>query len=582
MKLFKNVDDSVHQYDYSCLANYCQRHTKHTKYCFKPNSDTCRFGYPKKEQPISQLILNEKNNQYEYVSKRNDALMNGHDRFMLELWRANMDLQSIISLYAVINYIAKYTSKSEKKSNSFDEFIKLFLQNENEFKNMGLNEFVTKTLMKNIVNRDYSAQETCFYLMSYQLVQCSRSFKKIYLNFDEDPFVFVNFPNHSNETQQNYSDRSKDEDPQNNTQDDSNQLPLNNFSNVKLLSRKINYLKEYENRSPQFNDRTFPQFFAKTYKKNKQYVERKNGKDTILQITPSIFNKDPEIAAKMQIIMNFPFRNLQSLFNISWQNTLEILKESHNSILNSNNLDLELQNYIEQNESESEEENFEPIRETNQFMAVSSTGPNMQLANFPLGMRDDDIVNYDWANNFKSIDEINAILSHHYSTTTNGQFLNAENSSNNSEEIILNTEQQKAIDLFNVQLLNVLNNNETPENDKLVICQGVAGSGKSTIIKYITKELYQKLGSDHFSLLAPTGLAALNINGSTIHSRLKIYSNGSDPENQNLLEFQKEFENVKFIIIDEYSMVGFKLLVKIESRLRLAKNNDEKFGGLFV
>ncbi|XP_052130887.1 uncharacterized protein LOC127751410 [Frankliniella occidentalis] len=94
------------------------------------------------------------------------------------------------------------------------------------------------------------------------------------------------------------------------------------------------------------------------------------------------------------------------------------------------------------------------------------------------------------------------------------------------------------------------------------------------------------LGSDAFCLLGPTGVSALNINGSTIHSKLHIH-----PKTREVLplkgtavhEFRKKFENVHFVLIDEYSMVGCNMLNLIEKRLKEAMDRDnEPYGGVFT
>ena len=50
----------------------------------------------------------------------------------------------------------------------------------------------------------------------------------------------------------------------------------------------------------------------------------------------------------------------------------------------------------------------------------------------------------------------------------------------------------------------------------------------------------------------------------------------------NLKEIQIEFENVKYLIIDEYSMLSQVMFGKIDLRLRQAKNNNCIMGGISV
>src|SRR5271154_6599391 len=87
-------------------------------------------------------------------------------------------------------------------------------------------------------------------------------------------------------------------------------------------------------------------------------------------------------------------------------------------------------------------------------------------------------------------------------------------------------------------------------------------------------------------VLAPLGVAAFNIRGRTIHSALSIpiinsKNNNIDIDGERLKQLQERLENVKYIIIDEKSMVGRRMLSLIDIRLRQAfpKYNNELFDG---
>ena len=54
---------------------------------------------------------------------------------------------------------------------------------------------------------------------------------------------------------------------------------------------------------------------------------------------------------------------------------------------------------------------------------------------------------------------------------------------------------------------------------------------------------------------APTGKAANNIGGSTLHSLLHLM-NPEEMKGQQLKMMQNKFKNIRYLIIDEYSMVG--------------------------
>ncbi|MFH1142232.1 MAG: AAA family ATPase [Candidatus Uhrbacteria bacterium] len=110
-----------------------------------------------------------------------------------------------------------------------------------------------------------------------------------------------------------------------------------------------------------------------------------------------------------------------------------------------------------------------------------------------------------------------------------------------------------------------------------IFLTGRAGTGKSTLLKYFRSKTKKK-----HVILAPTGVAALNVKGQTIHSffgfhpqiekRLvrKAHPNGLDL-----------FRKIDTIVIDEISMVRADLLDCVDRALRLNRGRmKEEFGGV--
>ena len=90
---------------------------------------------------------------------------------------------------------------------------------------------------------------------------------------------------------------------------------------------------------------------------------------------------------------------------------------------------------------------------------------------------------------------------------------------------------------------------------------GTAGTGKSYLIKAIRGRLQAMAGNGKSPVIvvAPTGVAAFNIDGGTIHSTLSIpIMDGKkfDLNNISLKQLQERLQDVMYIIIDEKSMVG--------------------------
>lgn len=116
---------------------------------------------------------------------------------------------------------------------------------------------------------------------------------------------------------------------------------------------------------------------------------------------------------------------------------------------------------------------------------------------------------------------------------------------------------------------------------------GKAGTGKSTFLRYIFKHTKKKA-----IVLAPTGIAAINVNGSTIHSFFKVPFYPLLPTDtrytpkkiRETLKYNKEkckiIKEVELIIIDEISMVRADIIDFIDKVLRVySRNMREPFGG---
>ena len=82
--------------------------------------------------------------------------------------------------------------------------------------------------------------------------------------------------------------------------------------------------------------------------------------------------------------------------------------------------------------------------------------------------------------------------------------------------------------------------------------------------------------------MAPTGVAAFNVHGYTLHSLLHLPTRGEfkDLQGESLDDLQKSMNGVRYIIIDEMSMVGRKMFGQVDKRLRQAfpQNANSVFG----
>lgn len=120
-----------------------------------------------------------------------------------------------------------------------------------------------------------------------------------------------------------------------------------------------------------------------------------------------------------------------------------------------------------------------------------------------------------------------------------------------------------------------------------VFLTGKAGTGKSTFLKYICRNTKKK-----YVVLAPTGIAAVNVGGQTLHSFFRLPFKpllDDDPEFERRKLRQrmhytknhvKLLRDLELIIIDEISMVRADIIDFIDKLLRFYSGNDrEPFGG---
>ena len=118
---------------------------------------------------------------------------------------------------------------------------------------------------------------------------------------------------------------------------------------------------------------------------------------------------------------------------------------------------------------------------------------------------------------------------------------------------------------------------------------GKAGTGKSTFLRYICDNVRKK-----HVVLAPTGIAAINAGGSTLHSFFKLPFHPLLPDDPNLSlqkgrihEFfkytkphRKLLQELELVIIDEISMVRADIIDAVDRILRVYSHNlREPFGG---
>ena len=213
-------------------------------------------------------------------------------------------------------------------------------------------------------------------------------------------------------------------------------------------------------------------------------------------------------------------------------------------------------------EQEASQTNTPPPRATEEWMLICQRNADLQ----PSMDTQDGI---DWtlaAHSYPTLEEAPSFISQQKQAAGQHVFTTSANSAN------LQGKQQQ---VYTIVQQHQSANSPAPLR---MIVSGTAGTGKSYLIHCLRLLLQHQL-----LVAAPTGVAAFNIDGQTLHSLLSLPTRAEfkDLEGERLTKLQQAFSEVKYLIIDEMSMVGRKIFGQVDRRLRQAfpHHSQEVFGG---
>lgn len=117
--------------------------------------------------------------------------------------------------------------------------------------------------------------------------------------------------------------------------------------------------------------------------------------------------------------------------------------------------------------------------------------------------------------------------------------------------------------------------NKKEETPRSFFITGRAGTGKSTLLRLFRDTTKKKVVT-----LAPTGIAALNIEGQTIHSFFKFPPKAISRSSILPRRNKGLYKKIEVVIIDEISMVRADMLDNIDYFLRINRDDNRPFGGV--
>ncbi len=529
------------------------------------NTPYCRFFFPRPlfDDPVVTKDINHKS--WLFSPARNVPDTNQCSPLITMGWMANTDIQPPTTLWAVLAYVAKYVSKPETKSKSYTDLQGMILPYTNE--RAPLLSFVSKMLNKLIGERDWSAQEVSHILLQLPVQESSRSVVTLDCWPEQSQDNLIVLEDGDITTQRSptkrYQDRNTDAPGalslQSTTLFDWLQFwDWRTFQiRTRASSRVINYWPRYpaDPESPTYND-----------------------------------------FCRVKLMLHHPFVHVDELLSVngvaysSYQEAFTACCQHHSHP----------EDYYVDPEPDAEESNnsdndnlddIEPDPEVEaplaDFEAYARRRPNHDLGQLDgldgLGTRHLDRA-YDWGPHVGKYSLDSEDWSRLRAENPIEQAVNVSSSAGS-----LNLEQRKLYDIVINQYTQELSSLALPQQ-LLLNVDGVAGSGKTYTLLKICAQLQdlalQARRQNPVFRAAPTGIAAYNITGKTLHSllRLPVRTQQADISASTLQALQLLFRNCRFLIIDEKSMIDLKTLSLIDDRLRAILPNSRhcRFGGLNV
>jgi hypothetical protein len=563
-------DEKANQTMYN-LVKRLQTH-RHSDYCMK-NRRSCRFGFPFPPVQTTYLIphVNVTTRGKTYHTRRTsmDAYINAYNPDILYHFQANMDIQVVNNAESAAYYVCAYLCKAEpdELKKELAQLIPHLLQNEQD---LTVHSQLLKIGTCVLNNRRMSAQEAAFRISKLKLIQRSRNI--VYVNCKhsskrmkilkplcersalpaESTDIF-----HSNIIDY-YYDRP---------------LEMEHLSLYKFASSYILCSGK------PVSIRGLPRF--KLLHSDKWF--RLKQKTNVIKIPYCQINSEDYYFSLLMLLL--PHRCEQQLLHPFTNAKEALFKKQH---LLDKSYDAARAGLIDQIEAAVRMYRImnDEIAETFHLSSLTESedieSENPSSFTFPIN---DSSITSSQTPQFVNINHIDIIES-------DESHLHSLQCSNFSEAELQSRIQQLTDDQRCVFQYVKTNLKQSTRDIRLFITGG-AGVGKSFLLSvladYISLTTPIKAGSKPVIVTAPTGTAAFNIRGQTLHSALNLpvdtkrqCNEGTSISARTLQKLRQRFAYVHTLIIDEISMVSSKLLGSIHEQLCKITNTDAPFGNMNI
>lgn len=624
---------------YSDLCNATMRHRCYDTYCIRDGC--CRFHFPRSINSHTRVKIHEKKYSSNHTTKAgllrkvsvdvvpatNDRWFNGHCRPAIMAWGGNCDFSILVDLDAQLNYIAKYGTKKEGNSKCFEYLFTGALRKAREDEASG-NRVVRRIFTQQTGGREKTHQEIAHISLGITMVKCTEH--PVHVNlYNNRRLIRVPQPAVVGHVQHPPDDPIPPATPE---PDANNAGAVLKCTLMDFYAKRLDRSLWHRNLHQFFDSnraaRQHPQpysildmtflHFAQQYKlvaRGGDFCIAANTQSTIVIFTPD-FHSNRDSA-------NYPqycFFNL--LKYKSWvdfaeqvyggqQNTFSVDNiiadvNMHDSIIQSweafmvQNLDnpapFHIQQQIDKLRGREEGEQWTQYDDMPDELELDDTVRENDFVDICRAalLLPDQLMNPDeceWDRDFdwpQRNETYNVDIGSLQSVKLLWDTVAAANALQPPPDrrIILPEQlRDKQRVAFRVAC-HLLDTVDDPCRMMLLI--GEAGCGKSFVIDALIHKYQQQL-----IIMAPSGKAASNIGGSTIHSALRIPVKASKYDGEIdscapltgeiLMSLQTKFQDVKGILIDEFTMINQTMLSSINSRCKQLKScADKPFGGLFV
>jgi hypothetical protein len=608
---------------YSGILEWCERHRHSLGYCLL--SGVCRFEFPRILCDKTRVIVKDsaykagdnkgelRRTKVEIVFASNDGWLNSHSKIGILGWGANIDMSILIDARAVVEYVAKYCTKTETVSKALSDILRSALRHGSEMGNLETKRVLRRAFNNLCGKRDKCTQETHHLISSNPYATCSHKFININLlgklravNVDDENPEALAIKDNIVDAYGKRMDGDKWENKllYLTIQEKLSSLCLSTFVQHYLCS-KGSMIKNRIGDS----DLTIPIFSPNLKSTKNKPTYYKYCFIALVKYKPWINYKEQvfsdDIAHKDSCIdLDKVTDDMKEMIMDTWHAYL--VDPNRND-----NLDDSLMREIDRLQQAHEREEMiddDIIRSQDGRFDIDGEQPDFNSIYHGLMQSriEEDVLDMVWDTAYDHHGNIDEIIEHQMNPDVIDSLWKIinDNVQPSVRRVVkledLKEQQQEAVLVFldicgvskdcnGAFIPSKIRDDNTCPNG-MIVC-GTAGTGKSFAIDAMIYELLKRLAEKGITgktvlVMAPTGKAALQAGGYTLNSRDGLSVSvreeflGQSLKGNALLRLQKRCEDIVAVIIDEYSMVAGAVISQVDDRLQQGFKNNNPFGGI--